>query len=65
MADLLSAAKSTVRAYYEALDSSSTESIADSVAPYVAESWNFIDHLHFLNQLGVDLIARQRVLRGL
>ena len=31
----------------------------------LAENWNFIDHLHFLDQLGVDLIARQRVLTGL
>ncbi|MEO0919154.1 MAG: nuclear transport factor 2 family protein [Pseudomonadota bacterium] len=31
----------------------------------LAENWNFIDHLHFLEQLGVDLIARQRVLTGL
>ena len=57
VAGLLSAAKSTVCAYYEALDPSSTEPVAGSVAPYVAESWYFIDHLHSLNQLGVDLIA--------
>ncbi|MEM8590893.1 MAG: nuclear transport factor 2 family protein [Pseudomonadota bacterium] len=31
----------------------------------IAENWNFIDHLHFLDQLGVDLIARQRALTGL
>lgn len=31
----------------------------------LAENWNFIDHLHFLDQLGVDLIARQRILTGL
>ncbi len=31
----------------------------------LAENWNFIDHLHFLDQLGVDLIARQRQLTGL
>ena len=31
----------------------------------LAENWNFIDHLDFLNQLGVDLIARQRLLTGL
>ena len=31
----------------------------------IAENWNFIDHLHFLDQLGVDLIARQKVLTGL
>ena len=31
----------------------------------LAENWNFIDHLDFLNQLGVDLIARQRRLTGL
>ncbi len=31
----------------------------------LAENWNFIDHLHFLDQLGVDLIARQKVLTGL
>lgn len=31
----------------------------------LAENWNFIDHLHFLDQLGVDLIARQRALTGL
>lgn len=31
----------------------------------IAENWNFIDHLHFLEQLGVDLIARQRLLTGL
>lgn len=31
----------------------------------IAENWNFIDHLHFLDQLGVDLIARQRVITGL
>ncbi len=31
----------------------------------LAENWNFIDHLHFLDQLGVDLVARQRVLTGL
>ncbi|MEM6310547.1 MAG: ester cyclase [Pseudomonadota bacterium] len=31
----------------------------------IAENWNFIDHLHFLEQLGVDLVARQRVLTGL
>ncbi|MEO0486438.1 MAG: ester cyclase [Pseudomonadota bacterium] len=31
----------------------------------IAENWNFIDHLHFLEQLGVDLIARQRALTGL
>ena len=31
----------------------------------LAENWNFIDHIHFLDQLGVDLIARQRVLTGL
>ena len=31
----------------------------------LAENWNFIDHLHFLDQLGVDLIARQKVITGL
>ena len=31
----------------------------------LAENWNFIDHLHFLDQLGVDLIARQKRLTGL
>lgn len=31
----------------------------------LAENWNFIDHLHFLDQLGVDLIARQKMLTGL
>jgi len=31
----------------------------------LAENWNFIDHLHFLDQLGVDLIARQKALTGL
>lgn len=31
----------------------------------IAENWNFIDHLQFLEQLGVDLIARQRMLTGL
>ena len=31
----------------------------------IAENWNFIDHLHFLEQLGVDLVARQRNLTGL
>lgn len=31
----------------------------------LAENWNFIDHLHFLDQLGIDLVARQRVLTGL
>ena len=31
----------------------------------LAENWNFIDHLHFLDQLGVDLVARQKVLTGL
>lgn len=31
----------------------------------IAENWNFIDHLHFLDQLGVDLIARQKTLTGL
>lgn len=31
----------------------------------IAENWNFIDHLHFLDQLGVDLVARQKVLTGL
>ncbi|MEM6729662.1 MAG: nuclear transport factor 2 family protein, partial [Pseudomonadota bacterium] len=31
----------------------------------LAENWNFIDHLHFLDQLGVDLIARQKALSGL
>ena len=31
----------------------------------IAENWNFIDHLHFLEQLGVDLVARQRTLTGL
>lgn len=31
----------------------------------IAENWNFIDHLHFLDQLGVDLIARQKILTGL
>jgi len=31
----------------------------------IAENWNFIDHLHFLDQLGVDLVARQRVITGL
>ena len=31
----------------------------------LAENWNFIDHLHFLEQLGVDLVARQRMLTGL
>ncbi|MBX2886496.1 MAG: ester cyclase [Granulosicoccus sp.] len=31
----------------------------------LAENWNFIDHLHFLDQLGVDLIARQKCLTGL
>ena len=31
----------------------------------LAENWNFIDQLHFLDQLGVDLVARQRMLTGL
>lgn len=31
----------------------------------LAENWNFIDHLNFLDQLGVDLVARQRILTGL
>jgi predicted ester cyclase len=31
----------------------------------LAENWNFIDHLHFLDQLGVDLIGRQKALTGL
>lgn len=31
----------------------------------IAENWNFIDHLHFLDQLGVDLIARQKIITGL
>ena len=31
----------------------------------LAENWNFIDHLHFLHQLGVDVIARQKTLTGL
>jgi len=31
----------------------------------IAENWNFIDHLHFLDQLGVDLVARQKRLTGL
>ncbi|MEM9853449.1 MAG: nuclear transport factor 2 family protein [Pseudomonadota bacterium] len=31
----------------------------------IAENWNFIDHLHFLDQLGIDFVARQRVLTGL
>lgn len=31
----------------------------------LAENWNFIDHLHFLVQNGVDLISRQRMLTGL
>lgn len=31
----------------------------------IAENWNFIDHLHFLDQLGVDLVARQKALTGL
>ena len=34
-------------------------------ADKIAENWNFIDHLHFLDQLGVDLIARQKVITGL
>lgn len=34
-------------------------------ADKLAENWNFIDHLHFLDQLGVDLIARQKILTGL
>ncbi len=31
----------------------------------LAENWNFIDQLHFLDQNGVDLIARQKALSGL
>ena len=31
----------------------------------IAENWNFIDHIDFLDQLGVDLIARQKVITGL
>lgn len=31
----------------------------------IAENWNFIDHLHFLDQLGIDLIERQRTITGL
>jgi len=31
----------------------------------IAENWNFIDQLHFLDQLGIDLVARQRALSGL
>lgn len=31
----------------------------------LAENWNFIDHLHFLDQLGIDLVARQKALTGL
>lgn len=31
----------------------------------LAENWNFIDHLHFLDQLGVDVVARQKQLSGL
>lgn len=31
----------------------------------LAENWNFIDHLHFLDQNGVDLVARQKMLTGL
>ena len=31
----------------------------------LAENWNFIDHLYLLDQLGVDLVARQRLLTGL
>ena len=30
----------------------------------LAENWIFIDHLHFLDQLGVDLLARQRRTNG-
>ncbi|MEG9862878.1 MAG: hypothetical protein V6Z81_10415 [Parvularculales bacterium] len=30
----------------------------------LAENWNFIDHLDFLAQLGVDLIERQRQITG-
>lgn len=30
----------------------------------LAENWNFIDQLHFLDQLGVDLVARQKMLTG-
>ena len=30
----------------------------------LAENWIFIDHLHFLEQLGVDLLARQERLSG-
>ncbi len=30
----------------------------------IAENWNFIDHLHFLDQLGVDLVARQKLITG-
>ena len=31
----------------------------------LAQNWNFIDHIHFLDQLCVDLIARQKILTGL
>lgn len=31
----------------------------------LAENWNFIDHLHFLDQLGIDLVAKQRESTGL
>ena len=31
----------------------------------LAENWNFIDHLHFLDQNGLDLVARQKMLTGL
>ena len=30
----------------------------------LAENWVFIDHLHFLHQLGVDLLARHAALTG-
>lgn len=29
----------------------------------LAENWIFIDHLHFLNQLGIDLLERERSLQ--
>ncbi|MEM0937439.1 MAG: ester cyclase [Pseudomonadota bacterium] len=30
----------------------------------LAENWIFIDHLHFLNHLGIDLLARERRLQS-
>lgn len=31
----------------------------------IAENWNFIDHLNMLEQLGLDLVHRQKMLTGL